>query len=166
MKRFFLVFTILMTSFVIVASCTKKEPSFVAPASNKALAFITPLKGIVDASVKDMGYPGILILSVPNDRNETVVASEEGIVFFAGKDSNLLSGYGKLVIIFHRYGYESVYTGLDKVFVKPQQIVRKGEPIGTVGSWKGKRGIYFVIRKRTANGKVYSIDPRKVVSGF
>jgi len=165
-KKFFHIFTIvLMISSAIVASCTKKEPSFVPPASNKPLTFIAPLKGIVDASVKDMGYPGILILSVPN-RNKTVAASEGGIVFFAGRDSNLLSGYGKLVIIFHRYGYESVYAGLDKVFVKPHQIVRKGEPIGTVGSWKGKKGIYFVIRKRTSGGKVYSIDPREVARGF
>ena len=76
MKKFFHIFTIvLMISSAIVASCTKKEPSFVPPASNKPLTFIAPLKGIVDASVKDMGYPGILILSVPN-RNKTVAASE------------------------------------------------------------------------------------------
>jgi septal ring factor EnvC (AmiA/AmiB activator) len=126
---------------------------------------VAPLKGTIDASIKDMGYPGILILSVPN-KGRTVIASEEGIVFFAGKDDKLLPDYGKLIIIFHRYGYESVYARLERIFVKSHQIVKKGEPIGTAGSWKGKRGIYFVIRKRTSDGKVYSIDPREVVRGF
>ena len=112
-----------------------------------------------------MGYPGILILSVPN-KDKTVIASEDGTVFFAGRDDKLLADYGKLIIIFHRYGYESVYAGLDKIFVKPHQTVEKGEPIGTAGSWKGKKGIYFVIRKRTPDGKIFSIDPREVVWGF
>jgi murein DD-endopeptidase MepM/ murein hydrolase activator NlpD len=44
------------------------------------------------------------------------------------------AGYGKMVDLSHGYGYRTRYGHLSEVLVKPGQKVRRGDPIGRVGS--------------------------------
>ncbi len=128
---------------------------------NRPIQFHFPLDGRVDPTIRENGYPGIFIVSRPG---APVKAAETGIVKFAGKDNKLLKAFGNMVIIQHPKGYRTVYGNLDKVFVKPNQIVKRGEVIGTAGTsgiW-GKSGLYFDV-SRIYKGKTYHIQPLEVL---
>ncbi len=128
---------------------------------NRPIQFKFPLDGRIDPTIRENGYPGIFIVSRPG---APVKAAETGIVKFAGKDSKLLKAFGKMVIIQHPKGFRTVYGNLDKVFVKPNQLVKRGEVIGTAGTsgiW-GKSGLYFDI-SRIYSGKTYHIQPLEVL---
>jgi murein DD-endopeptidase MepM/ murein hydrolase activator NlpD len=59
-----------------------------------------------------------------------IVASANGVVSFAGWDR----GYGRVVVIRHRHGFETKYAHLKKCLVKTGRPVKRGEAIGLVGS--------------------------------
>lgn len=44
------------------------------------------------------------------------------------------SGYGKVVILDHGYGYKSLYAHMNEIYVKPGDIIHRGEIIGEVGT--------------------------------
>jgi murein DD-endopeptidase MepM/ murein hydrolase activator NlpD len=59
-----------------------------------------------------------------------VVATADGVVTAA----NYMSGYGKLVVVRHgKSNYSTYYAHLSNFFVRPNQVVRRGEIIGQVG---------------------------------
>ncbi|MEM9539385.1 MAG: M23 family metallopeptidase [Cyanobacteria bacterium P01_E01_bin.42] len=60
----------------------------------------------------------------------SVLAAESGIVAFADLQGN----YGNLVVINHEGGRQTRYAHLDSFSVTPNQEVRMGEAIGTVGT--------------------------------
>lgn len=75
----------------------------------------------------------------------SIKASDEGVVTFAGQQS----GYGNVIIINHRNGYETLYGHLDSIDVKVGQIVEKGEVIGVMGNTGRSTGthLHFEIKK-------------------
>ncbi len=77
-----------------------------------------------------------------------VVASQDGRVIFTG----ILAGYGRLIILDHGQGLTSWYAHLDKILVKPAQVVKRGELIGKVGNSGRVTGphLHFEVR---LNGK-------------
>ena len=128
---------------------------------NRPVEFHFPLDGRVDPTVREKGYPGIFILGSPG---EEVKAAETGMVKFAGRDEKLLKAYGNVVILQHPEGYRTVYSNLGKIFVKPGQLVKRGEVIGTAGTsgdW-GRSGLYFEVSK-VYNGNVYYLNPLEVL---
>ncbi len=54
---------------------------------------------------------------------------------FAGKVriARVMSGYGKMVVVRHHNGLETVYAHLSKILVKVNQEVKAGEPLGLGG---------------------------------
>ncbi len=128
---------------------------------NRPLQFRFPLDGKVDPTIREDGYPGIFILGNPGT---PVKAAETGIVKFAGKDNRLLKAFGNMIIIQHTQGYRTVYGNLEKIYVKPNQLVKRGDIIGTAGTsgiWK-KSGLYFDV-SRIYKGKTYHIQPLEVL---
>lgn len=63
-------------------------------------------------------------------RGTKLVSTGDGKVIFAGYKS----GYGNTVIIDHGYGYQTIYAHCSKLLVKSGQLVKRGFPIGKVGS--------------------------------
>ncbi len=74
-----------------------------------------------------------------------VYSSNTGTVEFAGWKG----GYGKLIIIKHKFGYRTFYGHLSKIVVKKGQKVKKGSLIGKVGSTGRSTGnhLHFEIRR-------------------
>lgn len=72
-------------------------------------------------------------------------ASDEGVVTFAGQQN----GYGNVIIIDHRNGYQTVYGHLSSIGVHVGQVVQQGEVIGIMGSTGLSTGlhVHFEIRK-------------------
>ena len=77
-----------------------------------------------------------------------VLASDSGTVSFCGDSA----GYGNLIIIDHKNGYETYYGHLSKISVSQGQKVKKGEKIGEVGSTGNSTGphLHFEIRENSS----------------
>lgn len=61
-----------------------------------------------------------------------VYATADGIVEYAGFHKK--SGYGRLVILKHNYGFKTLYGHLNKVVIKSGAFVRKGDLIAYTGN--------------------------------
>ncbi len=69
-------------------------------------------------------------------KGRKVKAFYDGVVVFA----DWYKSYGKLVIVDHGFGYYTFYAHLDKIFVKINQIVSKGDVLGTTGNTASLKG--------------------------
>ena len=76
---------------------------------------------------------------------DSVEASDGGTVSFSGASE----GYGNLIIIDHKNGYETYYGHLNKSYVSEGDKVESGEIIGEIGSTGNSTGphLHFEIRK-------------------
>ncbi|NPA59335.1 MAG: M23 family metallopeptidase, partial [Epsilonproteobacteria bacterium] len=61
-----------------------------------------------------------------------VFATADGIVEYAGYHKK--SGYGRLVIIQHNYGFKTYFGHLNKIVIKSGQFVKKGDLIAYTGN--------------------------------
>jgi murein DD-endopeptidase MepM/ murein hydrolase activator NlpD len=92
-------------------------------------------------------------IDFPVPMGSPVGAAGRGVVKFAGWNTG---GYGYLIVISHRLGYESWYAHLSRVLASPGQAVVGGTRIGSVGSTGHSTGphLHFEVRR---NGT--PIDP-------
>ncbi len=61
-----------------------------------------------------------------------IYATANGVVEYA--DYHKVSGYGRLIILDHSYGFKTFYGHLNEITVKPGQFIRKGDFIGYTGN--------------------------------
>ncbi len=64
--------------------------------------------------------------------NTPIYAPSDAIVEFAGPHKS--SGYGKLIILDHNYGFKTLYGHLSKVAIKSGTFVAKGDLVGYTGN--------------------------------
>jgi murein DD-endopeptidase MepM/ murein hydrolase activator NlpD len=97
----------------------------------------------IDPFTRRATFHGGIDLSAPVGTD--VAASRGGVVVSAG----VSGGYGQLVVIKHEHGYSTYYGHLSRIFVKPGQSIREGEPLGAVGSTGRSTGphLHFEVRK-------------------
>lgn len=88
-----------------------------------------------------------------SDLGDAVYASGFGRVVYAGVPG---PGWGKMIILAHRVRetektrvIQTVYAHLDQILVKPDQVVQRGEKIGSVGTADGQylAHLHFEVRK-------------------
>lgn len=94
-------------------------------------------------------------LDIKLQMHDTVRACMAGIVRFASYNSG---GFGNIIIIRHLNGLETYYAHLQKMVVKPNDMIRAGDFIGTGGTSGTKRTgphLHFECR-----WKDYPLDPR------
>ena len=77
-----------------------------------------------------------------------VLAADDGEVAYAG---NELRGFGNLVLVKHANGWMSAYAHNEKLLVKRQDKVKRGQAIARVGSTGavGEPQLHFELRKGT-----------------
>lgn len=75
----------------------------------------------------------------------TVVASASGKVVHVGRKG----GYGKCIIIQHRYGFRTLYAHLAEYYVQEGVVVDAGKVIGFVGTTGRSTGyhLHYEVRK-------------------
>ncbi|HSR70375.1 MAG TPA: M23 family metallopeptidase [Acidobacteriota bacterium] len=98
-------------------------------------------------------HPG---LDVRAPKGSRVIATADGEVTYAG----WRSGFGKLVVIKHRFGFESYYGHLSKIMVEKGDSVRRTDVLGYVGSTGRATGnhVHFEVRFRGD-----SLDPQRLI---
>jgi len=106
--------------------------------------FDWPVKGRVVSYFGDQGSGRINNgIDIKTDFRDKVLAVHDGKVVFADH----LSGYGQTVIVDHSDHLMSVYSQNSGLFVKVDDVVKKGSPIARVGRVKGIALLHFEIRK-------------------
>ncbi|MEM1343647.1 MAG: DUF5930 domain-containing protein [Pseudomonadota bacterium] len=85
-----------------------------------------------------------------------IKATADGVVSFAGRQS----GYGKIVIIQHAFGYETRYAHLKRSRVKVGQRVERGAVIGDMGNTGRSTGTHLHYEVRVDDRP---IDPEKFI---
>ncbi|MBT9474359.1 peptidoglycan DD-metalloendopeptidase family protein [Polaromonas sp.] len=123
------------------------------PASNgdEDVAWIWPVQGALIAGFDEAKNKG---LDISGKAGDTVMASADGRVVYAGAG---LRGYGNLVILKHNNTFLTAYAHNQKLFVKEDQTVRKGQKIAEMGNSDADRvKLHFEIRRQ---GK--PVDPAK-----
>jgi len=124
------------------------ESSTAAPG---ALGFIWPAKGKLLNGFSEPNNKGVDIAGSPGD---PVVAAAPGRVMYTGTG---IRGYGKLIVIKHEDGFNSVYAHNRTILVKEGQSVARGQRIAEIGATDSDRPkLHFEIRK---SGK--PVDPMK-----
>jgi lipoprotein NlpD len=126
------------------------EPEKSPGPDNDDVDWMWPVNGKVLAPFTD----GIKGMDIAGKKGAAVLAAANGRVIYA--DSGL-RGYGKLVIIRHNNTWLSAYAHNDKILVKEQQEVRKGQKIAEMGSSDTDQvKLHFEVRRQ---GK--PVDPVK-----
>jgi hypothetical protein len=84
-------------------------------------------------------------LDFPASKGTPIHAGGVGVVSFAGLNTG---GYGNLVVIRHRLGFESWYAHMSRIVASPGQSVSGGVTIGYVGSTGRSTGphLHFEVR--------------------
>ncbi len=94
----------------------------------------------------DLGAPG----------GTTIYAPADGVVVIAG----VRGGYGNTTVIDHGHSLATLYGHQSQILVSPGQIVKRGDPIGKVGSTGLSTGPHLHFETRI---KGLPIDPEGVV---
>ena len=64
--------------------------------------------------------------------NTPIYATADGVAEWAGMHKK--SGYGRLIIIQHSYGFKTIFGHLNKIVIKSRDFVKKGQLIGYSGN--------------------------------
>lgn len=111
------------------------------------------------------------------DFGDLVYSVADGVVFYA---EDFRAGWGQVVRILHNYGtpqepkyVESLYAHLASTWVKEGNFLKRGDPIGTIGSAEGKyhAHLHFEMRDQPnmpipwsdGDDVSYYIDPTKFI---
>lgn len=123
----------------------------VAGGDASGLGFIWPASGAVIAGFNESTNKGVDIAGKAGD---PIVAVADGRVVYAGAG---LRGYGHLVILKHNNTYLTAYAHNQKLLVKEDQNVKKGQKIAEMGNSDADRvKLHFEVRRQ---GK--PVDPSR-----
>lgn len=132
-----------------------RDPS-APPPPRAARRFGWPLQGKLISGFGAKGggryNDGINIAAGPGS---IIRAAENGIVAYAG---NELRGYGNLLLVRHADGWISAYAHIGDFLVRRGQVVKRGQPIGRVGSSGAvnRPQLHFELRRGRR-----AVDPRR-----
>jgi len=139
---------------LVPAPATAARPAAGSSGGEEDLAFIWPAPGPLLASfdeAKNKGY------DIGGKAGDPVVAAADGRVVYAGAG---LRGYGNLIILKHNNTFLTAYAHNQKLLVKEDQTVRKGDKIAEMGSSDADRvKLHFEIRRQ---GK--PVDPSRYLA--
>ena len=106
-----------------------------APAIFDTGVRLRPARGAVTGSFGEgrssHRHPGV---DFDGETGDPVIAASAGVVEIAGFAGTGYSGYGRIVLIDHGNGVETLYAHLSAATVHPGQSVAAGERIGAIGT--------------------------------
>lgn len=145
----------------ICASCFLMIFSPVAHAQETS-EWVEPIKGEVTDLFGTRGGSH-MGLDIAAPEGESIFAASEGVV----SRSYVSATYGEVVFIQHPNGYETVYAHLHERFVKKDDHVEAGQPIGIIGNTGASRGTHLhfeVHRGHWSVSKEDAVDPLTIIA--
>ena len=134
--------------------CNYNQPNSVKHSNNNK--WVWPAHGTIIKHFVNFGPDQGKGIDIIGKKGDPIMSIANGKVVYSG---NNLRGYGNLIIIKHNQDFLSAYAHNDKILVKEQQEVVKGQKIATMGdSEANKVVLHFEIRYK---GK--PIDPLKLL---
>ena len=134
-----------------VPVAVEPQPAKPTDRDPEAIDFIWPAKGRVLAAFAEPNSKGV---DIGGKIGDPVVAAAQGRVMYTGTG---IRGYGKLIVIKHDNGFNSVYAHNREILVKEGQNVVRGQKIAELGdSDADAPKLHFEIRK---SGK--PVDPMR-----
>lgn len=126
--------------------------------------FLRPTRGTISSyyGYRTSPFTGIWSfhggLDIANNTGTPIYATSYGTVNYVSYSSPL---YGRVVIIQHPNGFQSLYAHLDEIYVRKGQYISRGRTIGSMGNTGLSTGphLHFSL---ILNGK--SINPLKYLS--
>ncbi len=117
----------------------------VTAAPGGPVRFLRPVSGSIGDGFGWVGGRRHTGVDFPQPMGTPVGAAGVGVVASAGWNSG---GYGNLVVVRHRLGFETWYAHLSQIAVSPGQSVEGGSRIGYVGSTGYSTGphLHFEVR--------------------
>lgn len=94
------------------------------------------IKGRVSSGFGNRPHPLLKIrrhhdgIDISAKRGTPIYATADGTVKYAKRNG----GYGKMVMLDHKYGYQTRYGHMNKILVRKGQTIKRGEKIGEVGN--------------------------------
>ena len=120
----------------------KPEPTRAADRDPEAIEFIWPVRGRVIATFSEPTNKGV---DIAGRLGDPVVAAAPGRVVYTGTG---IRGYGKLIVIRHENGWNSVYAHNREILVKEGQTVARGQKIAELGDTDADQPkLHFEIRR-------------------
>ncbi len=133
------------------ASAARAGTAAASGRASGAPEFIWPASGKLTAKFSEPNSRGV---DIAGQLGDPVVAAAPGRVMYTGTG---IRGYGKLIVIRHQDGFNSVYAHNKEILVKEGQNVARGQKIGEVGETEADSPkLHFEIRQ---SGK--PVDPLK-----
>ena len=135
-------------------SALRRKRLSVGPRRGGPVRFLRPVRGGMGDGfgwVHGRRHTG---LDFPRGYGAPVGAAGRGVVAFAGWNSG---GYGNLVVVKHRLGFETWYAHMARVSVRRGQAVTGGSRVGYVGSTGRSSGPHLHFEARRFGTP---IDPR------
>lgn len=130
-----------------------REPEPATPPASRRSDWGWPAPGQVVATFNGSSNKGIDIAANPGDPVVSMGAGKVAV-------TEMLRGYGSVVMVDHGGAYMSVYTNLRTVLVKQGQRVERGQKIADIGGDAGGRAkLHFEIRYRGN-----AVDPRQYLT--
>lgn len=156
MRSFTLIF-LLFFDFALTPGCAFSQSSMdhLLP-STRRHSFVWPIEGKIISVYGPRGRRFHNGLDIKAAKGQEIRSIGPGKVIFSGTQK----GYGKVVIVDHGDGIQSLYAHCQTILkdIRPQSLVEKGQIIGRVGATGNARGahLHFEIRKDLEG----TIDPR------
>lgn len=130
-----------------------REPEPGAPPASRRSDWGWPAPGQVIAGFNGSSNKGIDIAASPGEAVVSIGAGKVAV-------TEMLRGYGSVVMVDHGGSYMSVYTNLRTVMVKQGQRVERGQKIADIGGGDGGTSkLHFEIRYRGN-----AVDPRQYLT--
>lgn len=130
-----------------------KEPETVMPPASRRSDWGWPAQGQVITGFNGTSNKGIDIAAGVGDPVVSIGAGKVAV-------TEMLRGYGSVVMVDHGGSYMSVYTNLRTVLVKQGQRVERGQKIADIGAADaGRARLHFEIRYRGN-----AVDPRQYLT--
>ncbi|MFA5858715.1 MAG: M23 family metallopeptidase [Elusimicrobiota bacterium] len=95
-------------------------------------------------------------LDIANSKGTPIRATADGIV----KLADWMSGYGKVVVIEHGFGFTTIYGHNSRILVKTGQIVKRGQAISYMGDTGTATGVHVHYEVRVGG---QSINPGRFI---
>jgi murein DD-endopeptidase MepM/ murein hydrolase activator NlpD len=109
------------------------------------LLFVSPFQNYVTCGFGPRRYIYHYGMDIKLFKGDTVKAAMDGIVRVSKYDKR---GYGRVLVIRHQNGLETIYGHLSKALIESGQMVKAGDPVGLGGNTGRSTGAHLHLETR------------------